>query len=89
MASDDYHRGVENHAGRTMCRSADEWMCKWSKEDQARFTYKPEEKLKGKWILVTGKLIDYKGKAEIVVTNPSQIGLRSLLIRIASKAIEL
>jgi micrococcal nuclease len=42
-------------------------------EDKAKFAYKPEEQLNGKQLLVTGKLIDYKGKAQIVVTEPYQI----------------
>lgn len=42
-------------------------------EDRAKFSYKPEEALKGKWVLVRGKLIDYKGKPEIIITEPTQI----------------
>ena len=42
-------------------------------EDRAKFNYKPEEVFAGKYVLVTGKLIDYKGKPEIIITDPSQI----------------
>ena len=42
-------------------------------EDRAKFNFKPEELLKGKYVLETGKVIDYKGKPEIIVTEPSQI----------------
>lgn len=42
-------------------------------EDRAKFPYKPDEELKGKWISVTGKLIDYKGKTAVIGTEPYQI----------------
>ncbi len=42
-------------------------------EDRSKFTYKPEEQLKGKTIKVTGKLADYKGKPELTVTEPEQL----------------
>jgi len=41
--------------------------------DRAQFSYKPEEYLDGKTICVKGKVKEYKGKAEIVVSNPDQI----------------
>lgn len=41
--------------------------------DRALFSYKPEAYLDGKNICVTGKIKEYKGKAEIVVSNPDQI----------------
>jgi len=44
-------------------------------EDRSRFSYKPEEYLEGKDICVTGKVKEFKGKAEIVVSEPEQIKL--------------
>lgn len=41
--------------------------------DRDKFKGKPEEDYKGKEVTVTGKLIDYKGKPEIVVTDPAQL----------------
>jgi hypothetical protein len=41
--------------------------------DRKKFTYAPETFLKGKKIVVTGKVIEYKGKPEIVVTKVGQI----------------
>jgi len=43
--------------------------------DRAKFKGAPEEDFKGKDVTVTGKIIDYKGKPEIVVTDPKQIKL--------------
>jgi hypothetical protein len=44
--------------------------------DRDKFKYKPEEHLKGKLAVITGKLIDYNGKPQIVITNPDQIVVR-------------
>lgn len=44
--------------------------------DLKNFDYKPEEFLKGKEICVSGKLILYNDKPEIIVTKPSQIKLK-------------
>ena|SRR6476659_1331403 len=44
-------------------------------EDRSKFNYAPEEFLKGKKIMVTGKVIEYKGKPEIVVTEAEQIAV--------------
>jgi DNA/RNA endonuclease YhcR with UshA esterase domain len=44
-------------------------------EDRARFNGKPEEYYKGRDVTVTGKLIDYKGKPEIVVSSPDNLKL--------------
>jgi len=44
--------------------------------DRARFSYKPEEYLKGKVICVTGLIKEYKGKPEIVVSDVNQIRLK-------------
>ena len=41
--------------------------------DHSKFTGKPEEDYKGKEVTVTGKIIEYKGKPEIVLTDPAQI----------------
>jgi DNA/RNA endonuclease YhcR with UshA esterase domain len=41
--------------------------------NRTKFQNKPEEELKGKEVTITGKIIDYKGKPEIVVTDPDQI----------------
>lgn len=41
--------------------------------DRKKFSYAPETFLKGKKIVVTGKLIEYKGKPEIIVTEVEQI----------------
>ena len=41
--------------------------------DRTKFSFKPEVQLKGKYILVSGKLVDYKGKPQIVITDPKQI----------------
>lgn len=43
--------------------------------NRSKFHDKPEEVLKGKAVTITGKIIDYKGKPEIVVTDPDQIKL--------------
>lgn len=42
-------------------------------DDRKKFTGSPEETLKGKSVTITGKVIDYKGKPEIVITEPTQI----------------
>lgn len=44
-------------------------------EDRGKFKDKPEEYFKGREICVTGKIIDYKGKPEIVVSDPADIKL--------------
>ena len=43
--------------------------------DRPKFKGKPEEDFKGREVTVTGKLIDFKGKPEIIVTDPDQIKL--------------
>ena len=40
--------------------------------DRSKFV-KPEDDFKGKEVTITGKIIDYKGKPEIIVTDPAQI----------------
>lgn len=44
-------------------------------EDRSKFKGKPEDDYKQKEICVTGTIIEFKGKPEIVVTDPSQIQL--------------
>lgn len=44
-------------------------------EDRGKFTGKPEVDYKDKNICVTGVVVDFKGKPEIVVSDPSQIKL--------------
>lgn len=41
--------------------------------DWNKFDYKPDDFLKGKEICVTGKLIMYRDKPEIIVNSPNQI----------------
>ena len=43
--------------------------------DRAKFNGKPEEYYKGRDVTVTGKLIDYRGKPEIVVSSPDDLKL--------------
>ena len=44
-------------------------------DDRKKFTEAPETAFKGKKVCVTGQIIDYKGKPEIIVTDPAQIVL--------------
>lgn len=44
--------------------------------DWKKFEYKPAEFLKGKTICVSGKLILYKDKPEIIVNHPKQISIQ-------------
>ena len=41
-------------------------------EDRSKFKDAPDEYFKGRNVCVTGTVIDYKGKPEIVVSDPSQ-----------------
>jgi DNA/RNA endonuclease YhcR with UshA esterase domain len=43
--------------------------------NRSKFKGKPEEDYKGREVTITGKVIDFKGKPEIVVTDPEQIKL--------------
>lgn len=43
--------------------------------DKEKFKGNPEVDYKGKDVTVTGKIIDYKGKPEIVVNDPKQLKL--------------
>ena len=44
-----------------------------NKEDRGKFKDKPEDYFKGTNVCVTGKIIDYHGKPEIVVTDPKDL----------------
>ncbi len=44
-------------------------------DDRKKFTTAPEDKFKGKQVCITGKLVDYKGKPEIMITDTTQIKL--------------
>ena len=44
-------------------------------DDRKNFTGKPEDDYIGKNVCVTGKVIDFNGKPEIVVTKPREIQL--------------
>ena len=41
--------------------------------DRKKFSYAPETFLKGKKIVVSGKVVEFKGKPEVIVTEPGQI----------------
>jgi DNA/RNA endonuclease YhcR with UshA esterase domain len=41
--------------------------------DRKKFKTAPEDTFKGKKVCITGQIIDYKGKPEIVITDPEQI----------------
>jgi len=41
--------------------------------DRDKFKFKPEETLKNKRICVTGRISEYAGKPQIVITDPGQI----------------
>jgi len=45
-------------------------------DDRKKFKTPPEEELKGKKVCITGQIIDYKGKPEIVITDPEQIKMQ-------------
>jgi hypothetical protein len=42
-------------------------------EDRSKFKGEPEVDFKGRNICVTGVIVDYKGKPEIIVSDPKQI----------------
>lgn len=42
-------------------------------KDRSKFTIKPEEHFVGKQVMVSGVIIDYKGKPEIIINDPKQI----------------
>jgi hypothetical protein len=42
-------------------------------DDRKKFKDAPEDAFKGKSVCVTGTLVDYKGKPEIIITEATQI----------------
>jgi micrococcal nuclease len=42
-------------------------------EDRKKFATAPEDAFKGKKVCITGQIINYKGKPEIMITDPEQI----------------
>jgi DNA/RNA endonuclease YhcR with UshA esterase domain len=44
-------------------------------ENRSKFNRKPEEYYKGRDVTVTGKLIDFRGKPEIIVNSPDNLKL--------------
>ncbi|QJD94539.1 hypothetical protein HH214_00950 [Mucilaginibacter robiniae] len=42
-------------------------------DDRKKFSTPPEEAFKNKQVTITGTVIDYKGKPEIIITSPDQI----------------
>lgn len=44
-------------------------------DDRKKFKTAPEEDFKDKKVCITGQVIDYKGKPEIIITDPEQIKL--------------
>jgi len=44
-------------------------------DDRAKFKGDPAADYKGKDVTITGKVIDYKGKPEIIIHDPAQIKL--------------
>lgn len=44
-------------------------------DDRAKFKTDPVEDFKGKDVIITGKIIDYKGKPEIIIHDPKQLKL--------------
>ena len=42
-------------------------------DDRKKFKDAPEDAFKDKAVCVTGTLVDYKGKPEIIITNPNDI----------------
>lgn len=42
-------------------------------DNRKKFNYKPEVEYQGKEICVTGKLVEYKGKPQIIIDSPEQL----------------
>jgi hypothetical protein len=42
-------------------------------DDRKKFKTPPEEAFKEKKVCITGQIVDYKGKPEIIITDPAQI----------------
>jgi micrococcal nuclease len=45
-------------------------------DNRSRFSYKPEEALRGKEVCVTGKIILYKDKPEIILDSEAQVKVK-------------
>jgi micrococcal nuclease len=45
-------------------------------ENRTKFSYKPEEFLVNKEVCVTGDVIDYRGKPQIIVTDSTQVVIK-------------
>lgn len=45
-------------------------------DDRKKFSTPPEEAFNGKKVCITGQVVDYKGKPEIIITDPGQIKLQ-------------
>jgi hypothetical protein len=45
-------------------------------DNRSRFSYKPEEDLRGKEVCVTGKIILYKDKPEIILDSEAQVKVK-------------
>jgi micrococcal nuclease len=58
-------------------------------KDRAKFNNKPEEYYKGRDVTVTGKIIDYKGKPEIIVSSPDElkVSLTDNIIKVPHKTV--
>lgn len=46
-------------------------------KDQPKFSYNPVEVLKDKNVCITGKISEYKGKAQMVLYAPSQLVIKN------------
>lgn len=44
-------------------------------DDRKKFKTPPEEMFKDKKVCITGTIIDYKGKPEMIITDPDQLKL--------------
>ena len=42
-------------------------------EDRKKFSNSPDEFYKEKMVCITGKVIEFKGKPEIIITDPAQL----------------
>jgi hypothetical protein len=45
-------------------------------DDRKKFKTPPEEAFKEKKVCITGQIVDYKGKPEIIITDPEQIKIQ-------------
>lgn len=54
--------------------------------DRSKFNAKPQEYYRGRDVIVTGKLINYKGKPEIIVSSPNELKLGMMDTPVRKKA---